>query len=171
MEGSVIPLSWARTFSNVRDTITFLPLSSEMVEPLEETRSELVFATEPILSSLELIIHDSGKNLGLVDLDEVEVHKFFDQLWCTADSQTRQIQKGIIQVCKGLSFLHTSAQLIHSNINPESIIINGAVSPYTSFHKIILNKHLGRLEGLRSRFNDPLTWPRGIPYTLGVPNV
>lgn len=37
-----------------------------------------------------------------------------------------QIQKGILQICKGLSFLHTSAQLIHSNINPETIIINAS---------------------------------------------
>ncbi|EEB99415.1 hypothetical protein MPER_00914, partial [Moniliophthora perniciosa FA553] len=35
-----------------------------------------------------------------------------------------EIQKGILQVCKGLSFLHSSAQLIHSNLCPESIIIN-----------------------------------------------
>lgn len=44
-----------------------------MVEPLEETRSELTFATEPILSSLELSIPGSGRNSALVELDEVEV--------------------------------------------------------------------------------------------------
>ncbi|KAI6036862.1 hypothetical protein BKA83DRAFT_4168357 [Pisolithus microcarpus] len=53
------------------------PSILEMVEPLEETRSELIFATEPVLSSLELI------------------------------------QKGILQLCRGLSFLHSSARLIH----------------------------------------------------------
>jgi SCY1-like protein 2 len=79
--GSVILPSWASAFFNVRDLPIFLPLSSEMVEPLEETRSELVFATEPILSSLELAIQDSGKNSGLVDLDEVEVHTLFEELW------------------------------------------------------------------------------------------
>ncbi|KAF9456136.1 kinase-like domain-containing protein [Collybia nuda] len=84
------------------------PSILEMVEPLEETRTELTFATEPILSSLELSIPGSGRNSALVELDEVE------------------IQKGILQICKGLSFLHSSAQLIHSNVNPESIIINGA---------------------------------------------
>lgn len=52
-----------------------LPFHPEMVEPLEETRSELVFATEPILSSLELAIQGSGKNSCLVDLDEVEARK------------------------------------------------------------------------------------------------
>jgi len=53
--------------------------SLEMVEPLEETRSELIFATEPVLSSLELSIQGSGKNSSLVDLDEVEVRKLLDQ--------------------------------------------------------------------------------------------
>ncbi len=44
-----------------------------MVEPLEETRSELIFATEPILSSLELSIPGIGRRSPVVDLDEVEV--------------------------------------------------------------------------------------------------
>ncbi|THV08015.1 other/SCY1 protein kinase [Dendrothele bispora CBS 962.96] len=84
------------------------PSILEMVEPLEETRNELIFATEPILASLELAIPSSGRFASLVELDEVE------------------IQKGIIQISKGLSFLHSSAQLIHSNICPESIIVNSA---------------------------------------------
>ncbi|KAF8184949.1 kinase-like protein [Mycena galopus ATCC 62051] len=84
------------------------PSILEMVEPLEETRTELIYATEPILSSLELSIPSAGRQKPLVELDEVE------------------IQKGILQICKGLSFLHSSAQLIHSNIGPESIIINSA---------------------------------------------
>ncbi|KAF9532378.1 other/SCY1 protein kinase [Crepidotus variabilis] len=84
------------------------PSILEMVEPLEETRSELVFATEPVLSSLDLSIPESGRRVSLVELDEIE------------------IQKGILQICKGLVFLHNSARLIHSNLSPESIIINGA---------------------------------------------
>lgn len=46
---------------------------TEMVEPLEETRTEIVFATEPVLSSLEHSIPGSGKHASLVELDEVEV--------------------------------------------------------------------------------------------------
>ena len=45
----------------------------EMVEPLEETRNELIFATEPILSSLQLSIPGSSRYSPLVELDEVEV--------------------------------------------------------------------------------------------------
>jgi SCY1-like protein 2 len=44
-----------------------------MVEPLEETRSELIFATEPVLSSLELSIPGARRNPPLAELDEVEV--------------------------------------------------------------------------------------------------
>jgi len=53
--------------------ITLIPLVQEMVEPLEETRVELTFATEPVLSSLELSIPGSKRNSGFVDLDEIEV--------------------------------------------------------------------------------------------------
>jgi hypothetical protein len=47
--------------------------TSEMVEPFEETRTELMFATEPILSSLHLAIPGSFHYTPLVELDEVEV--------------------------------------------------------------------------------------------------
>ncbi|KAI5119329.1 hypothetical protein M0805_000559 [Coniferiporia weirii] len=84
------------------------PSILEMVEPVEETRTEVMFATEPLLSSLYLAIPSSSRSSPLVELDEVE------------------IQKGILQLCKGLSFLHTSARLIHSNLNPESVLINSS---------------------------------------------
>lgn len=44
-----------------------------MVEPLEETRNELIFATEPVLSSLYLSIPGSFQYTPLVELDEIEV--------------------------------------------------------------------------------------------------
>jgi SCY1-like protein 2 len=100
----------------------------EMVEPLEETRTELIFATEPLLSSLEASIPGSSRFSPLVELDEIEVR--LDHESTTPDTVTSvfQIQKGVLQICKGLSFLHTSAKLIHTNISPETVIINSAVS-------------------------------------------
>lgn len=44
-----------------------------MVEPLEETRNELIFATEPILSSLDMSIPRGSHYTPLVELDEIEV--------------------------------------------------------------------------------------------------
>ena len=40
---------------------------------MEETRTEVVFATEPLLSSLQLSIPTSSRSSPLVELDEVEV--------------------------------------------------------------------------------------------------
>ncbi|KLO10413.1 kinase-like protein [Schizopora paradoxa] len=84
------------------------PSVLEMVEPLEETRSELIFATEPLLFSLYLATPNSPRSTATIELDEVE------------------IRKGILQICKGLSFLHTSARLIHSNLRPDCILINSS---------------------------------------------
>lgn len=44
-----------------------------MVEPLEETRNELIFATEPILSSLDMSIPQRPHCTPVVELDEIEV--------------------------------------------------------------------------------------------------
>jgi len=98
----------------------------EMVEPLEETRNELIFATEPILSSLDMSILRGSHYTPLVELDEIEVSDGTLALSLSMFIFT-QIQKGILQLCKGLSFLHSSAKLIHSNLKPECVIINEAV--------------------------------------------
>ncbi|KIJ17168.1 hypothetical protein PAXINDRAFT_111962 [Paxillus involutus ATCC 200175] len=112
MEG-LGPISRERVLEVLKAEATALsrlrhPSILEMVEPLEETRNELIFATEVVLSPLEMSIQRGSHYLPLVELDEIE------------------IQKGIIQLCKGLSFLHSSAKLIHSNLKPDCIIINEA---------------------------------------------
>ncbi|GJE86963.1 other/SCY1 protein kinase [Phanerochaete sordida] len=121
------------------------PSILEMVEPLEETRNELIFATEPVLSSLHLSIPGSIQYSPLVELDEVE------------------IQKGILQLCKGLVFLHTSARLIHTNINPESIIINSAGDWKIS--GLGLTIPLSRPDGQPSRWEFPTFDGRVPAYT------
>ncbi|KIJ60622.1 hypothetical protein HYDPIDRAFT_98218 [Hydnomerulius pinastri MD-312] len=110
MEG-LGPLSRERVLEVLKAEATALsrlrhPSILEMVEPLEETRNELIFATEPVLSPLDISIPRGPHFTALVELDEIE------------------IQKGILQLCKGLSFLHSSAKLIHSNLKPECVIIN-----------------------------------------------
>ncbi|GAA6030581.1 hypothetical protein JCM8097_006219 [Rhodosporidiobolus ruineniae] len=95
------------------------PCILEMAEPMEETRSAIVFATEPVTSSLRHAInasdaaHDSSRGGSYrskedhdAALDEVE------------------IQKGFTQLAKGLQFLHESAKLVHGNLTPEAVIIN-----------------------------------------------
>lgn len=105
------------------------PSILQLVEPVEETRSGgLMFATEPVLCSLSAAlaqkdlnnsrngrgISRSASNDGSVTsrvMQEVEV----DEL---------EIQKGLLQVAKGLEFLHDSAKLVHANLTPDAIMIN-----------------------------------------------
>lgn len=94
-----------------------------MVEPLEETRSELTFVTELITSSLGTVLSAAGSSkrdrpgrppgdagvAGEIDLDETE------------------IQKGTLQIAKGLAFLHQQAKMVHLNLSPDAILINAKV--------------------------------------------
>ncbi|OLL24193.1 Protein kinase domain-containing protein ppk32 [Neolecta irregularis DAH-3] len=68
-----------------------------LVEPFQESRSEIIFVTEYVNASLS----SSG-----TDLDQLE------------------IQKGLVQICTALEFLHDSVNAVHSNLSPESIFIN-----------------------------------------------
>lgn len=97
------------------------------VEPLEETRSELTFVTEYVTASLSTILsraigrqgreRDATRNRppssqegnGEIDLDEVE------------------IQKGVLQIARGLGFLHGPAKSVHLNLTPQAILINAKV--------------------------------------------
>jgi SCY1-like protein 2 len=91
-----------------------------MVEPLEESRTELTFVTETVTASLGNVLKAAKSGAagrtgreGEVDLDEVE------------------IQKGTLQIAKGLSFIHVQAKSVHLNINPDAILINAKVGcPY-----------------------------------------
>ncbi|KLT42100.1 kinase-like protein [Cutaneotrichosporon oleaginosum] len=76
-----------------------------MVEPLEESRTELTFVTETVSGSLGNVLASAKKN-GEVDLDEVE------------------IQKGTLQVARALGFLHTQAKSVHLNLSPDAILVN-----------------------------------------------
>lgn len=71
-----------------------------MVEPFEESRNEIMFVTEHITSTLYSAVVESRS-----ELDEVE------------------IQKGLLHIARALEFMH-EAGLVHTNVQPESIIIN-----------------------------------------------
>ena len=78
-----------------------------------------MFATEPILTSLAALLKEKdeysdnrggGDNPGGgredIDIDELE------------------IQKGMLQIGKGLEFLHSVAGLVHGNLSPDAIVLN-----------------------------------------------
>lgn len=107
------------------------PSILELAEPVEDTRSGgLQFATEPVTASLSGLLKDKdeqertggpggrrsrfvvddpesgGKRRREIEIDELE------------------IQKGLLQVGKGLEFLHESAGLVHANLTPDAIFVN-----------------------------------------------
>lgn len=122
-----------------------------MVEPLEETRSELTFVTETVTASLGTLLHSStststgsggsrrppGPDGAELDLDEVE------------------IQKGTLQIARGLAFLHTQARMVHLNLSPEAILVNA--------------KGDWKLSGLG--LITPLSQPDGTPTKYVYPEV
>ncbi|KAI9765269.1 MAG: hypothetical protein M1840_007468 [Geoglossum simile] len=105
------------------------PSILEVVEQVEETRNGLMFATEQVTVSLagllaekdeqeraggvggrasRYVVEDTegGRRRREVEIDELE------------------IQKGLLQIGKGLEFLHESAGLLHGNLTPEAIYVN-----------------------------------------------
>ncbi|TID21339.1 Mitochondrial outer membrane protein [Venturia nashicola] len=107
------------------------PSILELVEPVEVTRSGgLTFATEPVTASLAGLLREKdeqeraggvggrssryvvddqdgrGKRRREIEIDELE------------------IQKGLLQVGKGLEFMHESAGLVHGNLTPDAIFVN-----------------------------------------------
>ncbi|KAF2428851.1 kinase-like protein [Tothia fuscella] len=107
------------------------PSILELTEPVEETRNGgLTFATELVTASLSGLLKEKddqeraagvggrssryvvdgpdgkGKKRRDIEIDELE------------------IQKGLLQIGKGLEFLHESAGLVHGNLTPDAIFIN-----------------------------------------------
>ncbi|KAL3491415.1 kinase-like domain-containing protein [Aspergillus germanicus] len=106
------------------------PSVLQVLEPVEETRNGgLMFATERITASLAGLLQekDSQENNGRIGsrssrymVEESDGSRRRRDL----DIDELEIQKGLLQVAKGLEFLHESAGLVHGNLNPEAIFIN-----------------------------------------------
>ncbi|KAJ5963391.1 Armadillo-like helical [Penicillium vulpinum] len=106
------------------------PSILQVLEPVEETRNGgLMFATEHLTASLSglLLEKDDQENTTRAGS---RTSRYVIQ---EADGTRRrrdveidelEIQKGLLQVAKGLEFLHESAGLVHGNLNPDAIYIN-----------------------------------------------
>ncbi|KAF2204876.1 hypothetical protein GQ43DRAFT_408692 [Delitschia confertaspora ATCC 74209] len=102
----------------------------ELVEPVEETRGGgLMFATEPVTASLAGLLLEKDEQERAVGVGGRRSRYVVEE----ADGQKRrreleidelEIQKGLLQIAKGLEFLHESAGLVHGNLTPEAIFIN-----------------------------------------------
>ena len=106
------------------------PSILQLVEPVEDTRNGgLMFATEPVTASLGGLLADKddqerSSGIGgrpsryvVEDPDGTRRRRnvIMDEL---------EIQKGLLQVAKGLEFLHESANLVHGNLTPGAIYVN-----------------------------------------------
>ncbi|KAK3696568.1 Protein kinase domain-containing protein ppk32 [Vermiconidia calcicola] len=106
------------------------PSILELAEPVEETRyGGLMFATEPVTASLAQLLQDKdeqergggvgGRGSRYV-VEEADGTKRRREL----EIDELDIQKGLLQLGKGLEFLHESAGLVHANLTPEAILVN-----------------------------------------------
>lgn len=105
------------------------PSILELVEPVEETRNGgLQFATEAVTTSLAGLLQEK-------DEQERGGARGGTSRYVVEDSDgTRrrreleidelEIQKGLLQLAKGLEFLHESAGLVHSNLTPHAVVVN-----------------------------------------------
>ena len=100
----------------------------ELAEPVEDTRNGgLMFATEPIASTLAGLLQDqddndrAGGTRGRSGRYRVEGDDGYKK---EVEIDELEIQKGLLQVAKGLEFLHESAGLVHGNLTPEAIYVN-----------------------------------------------
>ncbi|KAF1944518.1 hypothetical protein EJ02DRAFT_501404 [Clathrospora elynae] len=106
------------------------PSVLELAEPMEETRGGgLMFATEPVTASLAGLLQekDEQEKAGGVGgrrsryvVEEADGQKRRREL----EIDELEIQKGLLQIAKGLEFLHESAGLVHANLTPDAIFIN-----------------------------------------------
>ena len=104
------------------------PSILQLVEPVEDTRSGgLMFATEPVLCSLSAALAQKDRNSSRTgrSLYRTTSHDGgTPQTTPDVDIDELEIQKGLLQVAKGLEFLHDSAKLVHANLTPDAIMIN-----------------------------------------------
>ncbi|EFE30509.1 uncharacterized protein ARB_02671 [Trichophyton benhamiae CBS 112371] len=106
------------------------PSILQIIEPVEDTRNGgLIFATEAVTASLSGLLQEkTDQELSSRVGGRVSRHMIEE-----ADGSRRrrdfeidelEIQKGLLQIGKGLEFLHESAKIVHGNLTPDAIYIN-----------------------------------------------
>lgn len=106
------------------------PSILELAEPVEETsKGGLMFATEPVTASLASLLSEKdeqersggvgGRGSRFV-VEEQDGTRHRREL----EIDELEIQKGLLQLGKGLEFLHESAGLVHANLTPDAIVVN-----------------------------------------------
>ncbi|KAJ2008160.1 Protein kinase domain-containing protein ppk32 [Coemansia thaxteri] len=98
------------------------PSVLQVMEPLEETRSSLMFVTEQVLASLDDLVNPNYRQHSATDRwSSGGGYKVDGDVF---DLDDFEIQKGLLQVSKGLQFLHDDARIVHGNLVPASILLD-----------------------------------------------
>ncbi|KAH0544078.1 hypothetical protein FGG08_001696 [Glutinoglossum americanum] len=107
------------------------PSILEVVEQVEETRNGgLMFATEQVTVSLAGLLAEkdeqerAGGVGGRSSRYVIEETEGGGRRRREVEIDELEIQKGLLQIGKGLEFLHESAGLLHGNLTPEAIYVN-----------------------------------------------
>ena len=107
------------------------PSVLELVEPVEDTRGGgLQFATEAVTASLSSLMQEKddqeraggvgGRSSRYVTEDSDGVRRRRE-----IEIDELEIQKGLLQLGKALEFLHENAGLVHGNLTPDAVLVNG----------------------------------------------
>lgn len=107
------------------------PSILQLVEPMEDTRNGgLMFATEAVTASLGGLLAEKdqqerpagpgGRQRSRFVVEDTDGTRRRREV----EMDELEIQKGLLQVSKGLEFLHESAGLVHGNLTPEAIYVN-----------------------------------------------
>lgn len=84
----------------------------QLIEPLEEHSKSFLFVTEYVSGCLSNLFQEQDSTYG-------------DELLQPNDENKLTIQRGILQVCQALDFIHNTTSSVHLDIQPKSVFING----------------------------------------------
>jgi serine/threonine protein kinase len=93
------------------------PCVLRLIAPLEESRTQLVFITEPLANSLADLLGGGGPAALPPALAQERRSLHLSEL---------EIKHGLLQVADGLHFLHAEAGLVHRGICPAAVVITAA---------------------------------------------
>lgn len=92
------------------------PCLLRVVEPLEETRTQLVLVTEPIFASLADVLESGTPSSTLPpELREERARLRLSELEC---------KHGLLQVAEALHFLNAEAGIVHGAVSPGNLLIS-----------------------------------------------
>ncbi|CAH8566675.1 unnamed protein product [Schistosoma bovis] len=88
------------------------PKIVSVLQPLEESRESLAYATEPLFTSLNSVLTRDSSNIR-------QPNESMD--FSLSDTE---IKYGLVQLAEALDFLHSDCHRLHLNLTPESVVIN-----------------------------------------------